>query len=284
MKKSFVVKKNGFEKFGDSLSDTEIEVRRSLQYGDPGEGDAGGGFRSVNQVNEKYATCIGDGFSIAPPRPKKSSPKAFEHQIRIKDEMKIDLRQPLSGSTSKQSSLYRLYPIEEVSERSCSSRRSRRSNSQERVQKFLEENRARAQNRPCETSRRLKMNKDFEIRKPFYTSEESELNSTFTEEKAGEVAKGISAAKNNKSNLNFSETTQSDSITSFKRAHIQRLSNDSVQVYQSRLLRYNEDCSNQVDRSSYTDDDLSTIRTYSTTKCNSCCFGKFFKNIRKSKK
>jgi hypothetical protein len=126
--------------------------------------------------------------------------------------------------------------------------------------------------------RRIRTDKDFEIRKAYFTSEESEMNSAFNEEKAEEVAKVISASQNTRS-----ETTQSDSLSSFKRAQIQRLSHDSMQRYQSRLMRFNDDCSNHAENSVYTDDTLLTIRTYSTTKCNSCCFGKMFK-FRKPKK
>lgn len=272
--KSFVVKKkkNGYQKLGDSLSDTEIEARRNIEGGD-GAGCSVGSMEKTK--NEKYAT--GDGFSIAPPKFGKATLRAFGEPIRVKDEMKIDLGESLSASTSKRSSLYKLYPIEEVSERS--SRISNEDNTREEIQKLLEENRARAQNRPMSASRRIKMDKDFEIRKAYFTSEESEMNSAFNEHKAEEVAKVISASQNTRS-----ETTQSDSLTSFKRAQIQRLSHDSMLRYQSRLMRFNEDCSNNAENTCYTDDSLLSIRTYSTTKCNSCCFGNIFKNVRKPNK
>lgn len=269
-KKSFVIKKkrDGYEKFGDSLSDTEIEVRRNMEEGDSTQG-------SIKEPAEKFAT--GDGFLIAPPKPERV-PKAFGLQMSVKNEMKIDLRQPASASSSKQSSIYKLYPIEEVSERSMSTKESTPNINQDKIKKLLEDNRERAKNRPLSANRARRMDKDFEIRKAYFTSDESEMNSAFNEQKAEEVAKVISASQHSRS-----ETTQSDSMSSFKRAHIQRLSHDSMQRYQSRLLRFDEDCSNQAMPSSYTDDDLMTVRTYSTTKCNPCCFGKFFKKIRKPK-
>lgn len=276
MKKNFgTKKKNGFEKFGDSLSDTEIEVRRNIESGD-------GCFGSLKNASKKFEN--GDGFLIAPTPPERTATKAFGQQMKLRDEMKIDLGGIPSTSSSKQSyDLNKLYPIEELSERSSTSRPSKPNLAQQKIQRILEENRVRGQNRPMSASRRIKMDKDFEIRKPYFTSEESEMNSAFNETEANEVAKVISASQPTPS-----DTTLDDSVCSFKRAQINQLSYDSMQRYQSRVMRFNEDCSNRSENennSCYTDDDsLLSVRTYSTTKCNSCCFGKLFKRIRDRKK
>lgn len=274
MQKSFVVKKrpNGIQRFGDSLSDTEIEARKNIENGDIGH------YGSLkNQKTESFAT--GDGHAVPPPKPKRLSLKAFGEQIKVKNEMQIDLRILPSPSSSKQSMHYKLYPIEEVSERSTTSEITRHNSNHENIQKILQENRARAQNRPMSANRRLKMDKDFEIRKTYFTSEESEMNSAFNEKKAEEVAKVISASQNTRT-----ETTASTSISSFKRNQILRLSHDSMQRYQSRLLRLEDDNSN-LEHSCFDDNDtLLSVRTYSTAPCDTCCFGKIFKKFSKTKK
>jgi hypothetical protein len=281
MRKNFVTrKKSEYVNLIDSLSDTEVEFRKN-----GGEGDMVK-VEMLQQSNKKFET--GDELNLLFAKMKVIKPlakhsKAFEIPIRVKDEMKIDLRQSISSTSSRRSSIYKLYPIEEVTEDSSNSCFSLRISEHKRVQKILEDNRAKAVNRPGSARRKMRLNKDFEIRKPFVPSEKSTMDSELCENMdAIAVAKTITKSQF----TNTEEVTESDSISSYKRAQINRLSSESMQIYQQRLIkqsqRYSSSCNTQQ-QSLYTiDDDMRSVCTISSANCLPCCY--MLKPFRLSKK
>lgn len=242
---------SNYQNLGDSLSDTEIELRKSSNE-----------FK-CHETSLRFAT--GDGFEDST----KQQKQAFRKPMSIKDEMKIGLQKinVESDTSSRNSEIYKIYPIEEVS-----SERSSDCNRPQNVREILADNRVRAQNRPFSAKKNINLEKDFEIRKQFTPSEESALDSTF-----GDQLKLIENCK--------LKSSVSDSIASFKRIQIHQLSVDSVRVYQSRLKKINEGNDADDQQSLLTFDDSQSIHSTKKKNCLTCCFKKpFFKGIRKFKK
>lgn len=278
MRKNFVTKKKSiYAKLIDSLSDTELEFRKN-----GGEGDVGK-MEFPQQSNKKFET--GDGINCSLPKMKPIKPlakhsKAFEVPIRVKDEMKIDLRQAvsISSSTSRRSSIYKLYPIEEVSENSSNSCLSLRISEHKKVQKIIEDNRAKAKIRPGSAGRKMR-----EVRKPFVPSEKSTIDSELCENvDADAVAKALTESQF----MSSEEVSESESISSYKHAQINRLSCDSMRVYQQRLIKQSQrstsSCNTQQQSLSTIDDDTRSVRTITSEKCLPCCY--MLKPFRLSKK
>lgn len=264
MRKSFVIKKKIlYEKLGDSLSDTQIASRKNE------EGDV---FNLQQQHSSAQRFATGDGFQRRGLGQEFPKPTTFSAHIKVKDEMKIDLGQSASHSSSHHSDLFKLYPIEEVSERSSLSQASKAFNRPEYIQKILAENRTRAQNRPGSATQRINLERDFEIRKPFLSSEESVMNSTFGDEECKAIAKAHSASKKS-----ISEETFSDSVSSYKHAQIMRLAEDSKRAYR---LKIKSDNPSVLTGSSTSFQSLSS----KSKSCATCCTKNISNLFRKSKK
>lgn len=283
MKKNFVRKKINYERLGDSLSDTQIA---SLKNAEGGEGDVSNLQQPQTSSTQRDAT--GDGLpanqttdsSTVQKLPK---PPVYGTHIKIKDEMKIDLRRSKSCSSSNHSNLFNLYPIKEVPESDMEQNSSAQPSKQlvqpDNIQRILEENRVKAQNRPND-KRTINLERDFIIRKPFFASEESVMNSTFGDFNGEAIAKVISA-----SHKAMSDFSLEDSVTSYKRAHCNRIAEESKVAYRSLLEEKSIDnCSNITIFSSESSTSFRS-RSSSSNSCTLCCFSKKnSKSFKKSKK
>lgn len=268
MQKSFFTKnknnKNNYEKLGDSLSDTDIPIRRQTEFKDDDD---------VKNLTSSQRFATGDGFpEFRQVRETNTIPKAFGSAIKIRDEKKLDLRQQQeSECSSRDSNLYKLFPIQEVSERSHSSNDAYQP---EYVLDLMAVQTERGKNRPSSANRNTRdLRRDYEIRKPFLPSEESVVDSTFGDDVDVEaVGKAIQHT--------YSETTISDSISSYKRAQVKQLSKESNLLYQTRLQK------NRVgsdDESLASADESKSFFSKSTSiACTRCC--KTIRNASKKSK
>lgn len=274
MRKHFVSASKNYEKLGDSLSDSEIEVRRISRE------------RIDKLLSEDFQLkcSIGDKLkksspSSSPPS-KKNHSKVYSH-MKIADEARIDLRRndsPRSASTSNHS-IRKIYPIDEVSENvshASSKMRFHEYQKQQQVQRIIEENNFRSKARPKEVKGQksaspVKFEHEVEIFKPFHhLSEESIIESAFAEylERSPERKKFELPEEH----ARYEETNSPfGSIASFKRAQFHRLSNDVLE-YQKRKQK-----SKHFANSSH---ELETIETFSSySSRSSSCFGCLFKPI-----
>lgn len=311
MKKHYVsASRKNYGKLCDSLSDTEVDVRK----------------HSLEQLDKEFMKdfelkcSVGDGLkklqtrgsspihqlkqSTTPPKPStrykssessnsppKHSPnrknssskvrtnKAFT-QMKIKDEAKIDLRNYDASESLSVRSMNKIYPIAEASEnasRASSKMRLEQYSKQREVQRIMEENRAKC--RPTGNANRfpsmLQIHDGIEIFKPFYRSSQSIVESEF-----GDHQSNSSSPPKSKDLHGLYD--RFGSLSSFKRAQIHQLSSDS-QTYLARRENYLK----KFDDSYH---ELMTIRSYSSSEARpaSCfgCFAKPFASIckRKSKK
>lgn len=271
MQKHFKSEPKLYRKLSDSFSDTEVEFRKSS--------------REFLTDEFQYKCGVGDGKLHFLPSKSQSS-KAFKH-LKIKDEVKIDLKNVDSSSTSSARSPPKMYPIQEVSEgvsHASSKMIIEHNRRMLEVQKMMEANKnkprpkSRSRNSPKVQSPLL-VNSDVEILKPFCPSDESQSESEFAEE--FEQSRLKNEASTYQDRLNQFNSSYG-SLASFKRAQIHRLTSDVNEYHGRRQQSRSNDDSRH---------DLLSIRTYSTTNSGQqgSCFGCIFKPLaqicrRKSKK
>jgi hypothetical protein len=231
--------------------------------------------------NEMFS--FGDGSSI-PNRPKE--PRNF-NKMRIKDEMKLDLKLAISHSGSSVSR-FKLYPIEEVSENSNCSMTSAGRYRMERdaeIQRMLEENKNLGRNRPKSSHRKFKPPIEVKELKPVTRnpSEESITPSVFKdsqespiEEKANDQKPPDFDADKKLKELN----TAVDDILSYKQSHIHRLSASSSYEYHLRKLMPSVQKTSSVELLSNSRSTTSTLYSHQTTSC----FGRLFCPSKKSRR
>lgn len=265
MQKHFVVSvPKGYRKLNDSLSDTEVEFRRCPS-------------KSLNNLSEQFTEkcSIGDDVKLPLPEPKRYGEK-FHSRMKLKDEVKLDLG-ILENSPSSPSlrSAKKIYTIDEISE-NMSQQSSRMRVSQLRRREHVE--RIFPRHGDCSTVRPISrrkpppptqpnavssMNKEMRASKTFNQSDESLVNSIFAEQ----------FDRSSPASLEELDSPY-DSIASYKKAQIHRLSNDFLD-YTNRLQRSTDfDCSAH---------DRMTIRTYSSQQSSvpsASCFGCFTKSLR----
>lgn len=304
MKKSFVSAPKNYRKFCDSLSDSEFEVRRNSCDN-----------LHTSFAEEFEAKCsVGDGLKklmparsgkTSPPRqsrqstsPRKTSPnrssapskantsKAFK-PMKIRDEVKIDLRTYEQSDRASLRSACKIYPIDEVSEnasRASSKMRVEQNKKRQEVQRIMEENKSRARCRPTGNANKYPsimqtMHDEVEIYKQplFYRSSQSIVESVFEDHPQRSPSTSPPGSEDR-----YDLYNRFGSITSFKRAQIHKLSNDSI-AYQERREQHLKKFDDSYQ-------DLMTIRTYSSSDIRrpSSCFGcftkPFAKMCRKSRK
>ena len=271
MQKHFKSETKLNRKCHEALSDTEIEFRKGSQE------------ILVKNLQDWKEKCE-EKLEFSPQ--KLSSSKGFK-LLKIKDEVKIDLRKYESSSSSSRCSRPKIYPIEEVSENvsRASSRMILQQNKKiQELQKVLEENKNKA--RPLTRSRvsplkklsPVRVKSDVQVLKSIGPPDECQSESEFAEE--------FEETNKMKGNSSYSArlkqfSTSVESFDSFKLEQIRRLSREATQYGHQRQLTSRPTDSHQ---------DLLSIRTYSTTNSNrESCFGCIFKPLaemckRKTKK
>lgn len=257
MHRHFQATPKSSKKFGDCYSDTEVEVRKGSQDD------------FLNKFEEDFrARCaIGDGLRQQSRPLVAENPRRFK-QVSLKDEVKIDLHKYEHCSTPSVRSVRKMYPIEEVSEdpsRMTIKSHEKLSRRQQEVQRILEERRRQTRERPKSRNGRKKSSGVvFEQLNTFYPSDESVVDSTFAEcYKSGYDHRDMFSDRLRSSNSQFG------SLSSFKRAQINRFSNDIIELHNHRQ------------RSSSVSD-LMTVKTRSSTStAPTSCFGCFMKPITK---
>lgn len=118
MKKHFVTSvpsKDLYENLQESLSDTEIEIRKSLQDFE------------VEEVQDVNLLCK------QPSKTRNCTSNAFQ-ALKIKDEMKIDLCKRVSSPLSNIRSRHKIQTIDEVSEHSSNSSRATSSSNAHKIE------------------------------------------------------------------------------------------------------------------------------------------------------
>ena len=271
MRKHFVSDSKNYKKLGDSLSESEIEVRRiSREHIDKLLSED---FLLNCSIGEKLKKS---SPSNSPPS-KKNNSRVYSH-MKIADEARIDLRRndsPRSASTSNYS-IRKIYPIDEVSENvshASSKMRFHEYQKQQQIQRIIEENKFRSKARPKEVKGQksdslVKFEPEVEIFKPFHPlSEDSLVESAFEEYLERRPEKKI--IKQPKEHERYEETNSPfGSIASFKRAQFHRLSYDVLE-YQKRKPK-----SKYFSNSCH---ELDTFSSYSSRSPS--CFGCIFKPI-----
>lgn len=259
MQKHFKSETKLNRKSNEALSDTEVDFRK--------------GSREILVKNlQEWKEKVEDKFEFSPH--KAASSKGFK-LLKIKDEVKIDLRKYESSSSSSRCSRPKIYPIEEVSE-NVSKASSRiifeQNRKMQELQKILEENKNKARPKtrsrvsPMKKLSPLRVTSDVQVLKSIGPPDECQSVSEFAEE----------FVENNKMNANSSYSarlkqfsTSLESFDSFKLEQIRRLSRDATQ-YQHH----------QTSRLTDSHQDLLSVRTYSTTNSNrESCFGCIFKPL-----
>jgi len=221
---------------------------------------------------------VGDGSSILN-RPKKT--RNF-NKMKIKDEMKLDLKLAASRSGSDRSR-FKLYPIEEVSENSNCSETSNsrfRAARDAEIQRIIEENKILGRNRPKSSHRKVKSVTEVKELKPVILnpSEESVTASVFEESPTDDKKPSDFDPDKKMEELDAAV----DEILSYKHSHIQRLTASSSYEYQKRMLMKSiQNTSSLVP--------LSMINSRSTTSTlgnneTTSCFGKLFCPSKKSRR
>lgn len=269
MQKHFVSRKN-YRRLHESFSETEVDVRKTSFE-----------INNASFADEFLQKCsIGDGAKNGAKKPlnKPSSPpehslqKAFAH-MRVADEAKLDLRK-LESYTPNVRSACKIYPIDEVSEnssRASSKMRVQQYQKKLEAQRVIESNKKCSNNRP--TSRRPSKHvsafldeREVEIFRPVYTSEESVVGSAFAEH----LESSPETSPERKSQARFEQLSSPfGSLASFKRAQFHRLSNDLLEFQNSYEYRRWK-TKNYED----TNHELMSVRTYSTGSSGSAsCFG-----------
>lgn len=289
MKKHYISVPRNYSKFDNSLSDSEVVVRRS----------------SCEHLDElfteefKLKCSVGNGLTWLPSRSRKSllssqskpsttppklSPtrasiplsskgrtaKAFT-QMKIKDEVKMDLREDKSSDRLSFRSACKIYPIDEVSEnasRASSKMQTELLRKRQEVQRIVEENKSRAKCRPGNNANKyssmMQLHEEVEIGKPpFHRSSHSAI------EDDGERISSRSPPKSEDRFNSFG------SLSSFKQYQIQRLSNDCL-AYQDEKKRHMQKFDDSYN-------ERLTIRSYSSRDVRqpTSCFGCFMKPLVK---
>lgn len=226
-------------------------------------------YRKMKKQKEMFE--IGDG-SVS-----KKETRKF-HKMKIKDEMKLDLKLAASRSGSDRS-IFKLYPIEEVSENSSQSESSNHRIRIERdaeIQRVIEENKKLGMIRPKSAHARIKPVIEVRTLKPitFNPSEESVMASVFKESPNDDEQKSLDFDADQK----IAELDAAmEEILNYKQSQIQRLFVSSSYEYHKRMLRQNM---------SKTSSMVHTISTTSTLLSNqtTSCFGKLFCPSKKSRR
>lgn len=288
MKKHYgSVPKKNYRKLNDSLSDTEIDARRSSceqldkSLVDEFSLKCSMGDGSVKNRARKSTSPSKESTSQSPTRSTKTkgrSSKAFT-QMKIKDEVKIDLRQYESSDNGSVRSTCKIYPIEEVSEnvsRASSKMRIDQFKKRQEVQRIMEDNKNRAKCRPTGNATNkypsmMQLHDEIEIFRPaFYQSSQSLVASAFEDHLVRSPSSSPSKSEVRSEYL----YDRFGSLASFKRAQIHKLSNDSL-AYQERRERHIK----KFDDSYH---ELMTIRSYPSSDSRpTSCFGCFVKPFAK---
>lgn len=265
MKKHFKSEPKLYQKLGDSLSDTEIEFRKE----------------SLNSLTNRFQQkCrFGDEKLKFP-----SSKTNLLKSLKIKDEVKIDLGNFDSSSSSSVRSPPKIYTIQEVSEgvsHASSNMAVEQNKRLLQVQKIIEANRSKP--RPMSRSRNLHKIEPLNIPPvveviKLFRSHEFRSESDFAEEFDHSYDRNkLSSYQENTDQFHSSYK----SLASFKRLQIYRLTNDA-----SNFQNRSEESRNFGD----SQHELLSLQTYSTTASEQrSCFGCIFKPLaqmcrRKSKK
>lgn len=269
MKKHFKSEPKLYRKLSESLSETEIEFRRASHEFLADE------LRLKCAIREKVPPSKGNFVKVSKP-------------LKIKEEVKIDLRKSDSSSESSGRSPPKIFTIPEDSEgvsHASSKMVLKEKKRTQEVKKIMEANRNKQ--RPKSRSRNIEMFKplhipsDVEILKPFCALEESSMESEF--------AKEFDLGREKNGSMSSSYQERLDEINSsygslgpFKREQMRRLASD-VADFQNQKKQSRSFCSDSQH-------ELLSVRTYSTTSSErGSCFGCFFKPLarmcgRKSKK
>jgi hypothetical protein len=260
MKKHFVSRPKNYEALNDALSDTEVDYVRDS--------------KETLQTNETKK-------KISPPKP---APRKTFLPLKIKEEVKIDLRKNEDDEAANIQSAHKIFPIDEISEnssRDSSKMRIHQIKKQQEIQRLLESNKRSAMTRPG--SRRPEQKSPISnhdgiqvhlLHKPFYSSELSITGSEFLDDKKNKTP------ERKESQVQTQRDPQFGSLSSFKRAQIHRLSLEAVEMYNQRWSR---------EMQGY-NDDMITVKSYNTslTSTSESCFGCIFKPLssicRKKKK
>lgn len=170
-----------------------------------------------------------------PPSSKRRSSKAFT-QMKIRDEVKIDLRKSESSDRVSLRSACKIYPIDEISEnasRTSSKMRIKQIKKRQEVQRIVEENKSRAKCRPGNANKyssMMQLHDEVEIYKPlFYRSSQLIIESAFQDQVARRPSRSPTRAEDCYYN-------RFELLSFIKRSQIQKLPNDCPTYQEQKQL------------------------------------------------
>lgn len=250
-----------YEQLRECYSDTQIEKRSSLSI-------SIGNFLPKNTTEDLTDFAQGDCPQV--PQIQNAPPNVshtFKH-LKIKEEMRIDLKQQFSSPPcSTDSNFRKLYPIEEVSENSNYMQLLIDEKKHDDIRKILEENLLQSINRPNNSKRKAKqrqilslLDEVIEIHKASYaSSKQSVVASAFAETPFDSF---------DLQNEMEEMTKSTENLLAYKRDVINRLNSDSR--FLKRRTKLSENVSSSKVSSLKSDNDFSSFQTNSnTTICKS---------------